>query len=181
MKRPQTDEFAVGYEQQLGEYAFGAQLVLTDTTDLIGWQIQGDGEYEDMPYVNPLTGETIMLKNLVTQPTLRKANDPGAAANVPPGTKFGQDYTGVFLTFRKRHTGPLVSRLVARLVGVEGSAASAAPAERERCLLHQLGRQGSQPSFVPGRPLTGRPAVGVQGSGNGRPALAAQGGRRRQL
>ena len=105
MKRPQTDQFALGYEQQLGEYALGAQLVVTDTTDLIGWQIQGDGEYEDVPYVNPLTGETIMLKNLVTQPTLRKANDPGAAANVPPGTKFEQEYTGVFLTFRKRHTG----------------------------------------------------------------------------
>ena len=105
LKRPQTDQFAVGYEQQLGEYVVGLQLITHETTDLIGWQIADDGEYEDMPYVNPLTGETIMLKNMIVQPTLQKGNRPGDAANAPPGTKYHQEYKGAFLTFAKRHTG----------------------------------------------------------------------------
>ena len=105
LKRPQTDQFFVGYEQQLGDYTVGVQLVKHDTTDLIGWQLDDDGVYEDFAYVNPLTGETIMLKNIIETPTSRKGNAPGADANVPAGTKYEQHYQGAFLTFAKRHTG----------------------------------------------------------------------------
>ncbi len=105
MERPQTDQFAVGYDQQLGNYVVGLQLVKHDTTDMIGWSLDDGGVYEDFPYVNPLTGETIILKNIIVEATARKGNAPGADANVPPGSKYEQEYQAVFLTFAKRHTG----------------------------------------------------------------------------
>ena len=105
MKRPETDQYALGYDQQLGNFVVGAQIVISETTDLIGWEILGDGVYEDVPFVNPLTGETIILKNIIVEPTTRKSNSPGPGANVPPGTDYWQEYEGYFLTFAKRRGG----------------------------------------------------------------------------
>ncbi len=143
MERPQTDEFAVGYEQQLGNYTVGAQVVITETTDLIGWQLQGGGVFEDVPYLNPLTGETITLRNIIDQPILRKANDPSADPNVPLA-KFEQDYKGVFLTFNKRHTGRW--SLNASLGWSEAKGVSQRPLNQNQGQAFYTGSEGRDPN-----------------------------------
>lgn len=144
LKRPQTDQYAVGYERQIGEYVVGLQLIAHETTDMIGWQIADDGEYEDTPYVNPLTGETIMLKNMIVQPTLQKGNRPGNAANAPRGTKYHQKYKGAFLTFAKRHTGRW--SLNASLGWAESKGFQPDALQESQNNAFYIGNQGSDPN-----------------------------------
>ena len=106
MKPPEFDQFAVGYEQQLSDsLTIGAELVIKEGTNLIGWHILDDGVYENVPFVNPETGETMTLFSIIEEPTRRKGNSPGPGANAPPDARYYQDYEGFFLTLRKRQVG----------------------------------------------------------------------------
>ncbi len=104
LKPPQTDQFTLGYEHQLGKhYAVAVQGVYKQTKNLIGWEILDDGVYEMVPWTNPFTGEVVELASIVVQPTTRKGNRPGDGSLAPPGENFNHDYKGAFLTFNKQY------------------------------------------------------------------------------
>jgi outer membrane receptor protein involved in Fe transport len=104
VKNPYTDQFALSFDQQLGnDYAIGVQLVKKDTEDIIGWQIEGDGVYAPFTWIDSFTGEEIELADTVVQPTRRKGNGPGPGSLAPDANYF-IDYEGAILTFRKRYT-----------------------------------------------------------------------------
>ena len=106
MKAPEYDQYALGYEQQLSEtLTFGAEVVIKKGKNLIGWQILDDGVYEEVPYVNPETGETMTLYSVIEEPTRRKGNSPGPGANAPPDARYYQDYQGIFVSLTKRKVG----------------------------------------------------------------------------
>ncbi|MCY3926861.1 MAG: TonB-dependent receptor [Acidobacteria bacterium] len=106
MKPPEFDQYAVGYEQQLSDsLTIGAEVVIKRGENLIGWHILDDGVYEEVPFVNPETGETMTLFSIIEEPTRRKGNSPGPGANAPPGARYYQDYEGFFVTLRKRQVG----------------------------------------------------------------------------
>ena len=106
MKPPEFDQYAVGYEQQLSDsLTIGAELVIKEGTNLIGWHILDDGVYEHVPFVNPEAGETMTLFSIIEEPTRRKGNSPGPGANAPPDARYYQDYEGFFVTLRKRQVG----------------------------------------------------------------------------
>ncbi len=101
----QTDQYALGYEHQVGtDMAIGVQAVYKETTNMIGWEILGDGLYEFVPFSDPQTGTIYQLANIIEQPTIRKGNRPGAGSLAPAGADYGQEYEGYFLTFDKRHS-----------------------------------------------------------------------------
>ena len=80
--------------------AFGTQYVYKTTKDLIGWEILG-GEYEQVPYTDPYTGNQYTLLNITENPIFRKGNDPGDF----PGSEnldYFQKYQGLIFTFDKR-------------------------------------------------------------------------------
>ena len=182
LERPQTDQYALGYEQQLGNFVVGAQMVISETEDLIGWQIGGDGVYEDVPFVNPLSGETIILKSIVTQATIRKGNDPGPGANVAPGDEVLPGLRGLLPHLREAsRRRPLVGGRVVGLVGEQRTTTQEPLTKPEQFLLHQQRGPGSQPSYLRRRPRSSRPGVGVQDPGNVRPALAAPGSGHRRI
>ncbi len=102
---PETDQYALGYERQIGsDMAVGVQTVYKKTTNMIGWEILGDGVYELVPFTDPQTGTVYQLASIVEQPTIRKGNRPGAGSLAPAGAGYGQEYEGYFLTFNKRHS-----------------------------------------------------------------------------
>jgi outer membrane receptor protein involved in Fe transport len=106
MKAPEYDQYALGYEQQLSEtLTLGAELVVKRGTNLIGWHILDDGVYEEVPFENPETGETMTLFGIVEEPTRRKGNSPGPGANAPPGARYHQDYEAIFVSLTKRKVG----------------------------------------------------------------------------
>ena len=106
MKAPEYDQYALGYEQQLSEtLTLGAEVVIKEGKNLIGWQILDDGVYEEVPYVNPETGETMTLYSVIEEPTRRKGNSPGPGANAPPDARYYQDYQGIFVSLTKRKVG----------------------------------------------------------------------------
>jgi len=105
LKAPETDQFTLGYEHQVGHnMSLGIQGVYKDTRNLIGWEILDDGVYEMLPWVNPITGELQPLASIIEQPTTRKGNRPGAGSLAPPGQEFEQQYKGATLVFNKRYT-----------------------------------------------------------------------------
>jgi hypothetical protein len=78
----------------------GVEYIHKYTKDLIGWESLG-GVWEQVPFVDPFTGETFNLLSQVEIPTRRKGNDPGDW----PGAEdldYEQTYDGVILTFDKR-------------------------------------------------------------------------------
>jgi hypothetical protein len=104
LKPPETDQFTLGYEHQVGRnMTIGIQGVYKDTKNLIGWEILDDGVYEMLPWRNPITGEIQELASIIVQPTTRKGNQPGAGSLAPPGQKFEQQYKGATLTLNKRY------------------------------------------------------------------------------
>jgi outer membrane receptor protein involved in Fe transport len=101
---PQTTQFALGFERQFKEnYSYGLSLVYKDTKDLIGFEHLGDGVYEEVPWVDPLTGQEFTLWSEIEPGTVRKGNRPGVTAG---GTfdEYNQEYWGVILTFNRRFT-----------------------------------------------------------------------------
>ena len=105
LEAPETDQFTLGYEHQLGRsFTLGIQGVYKETENLIGWEILGDGVYDFVPWTNPFTGEIEQLASIVEQPSTRKGNRPGDGSLAPPGTNYNQDYEGVVLSLNKRYS-----------------------------------------------------------------------------
>jgi hypothetical protein len=101
---PHTWQYALSFDQQLGEnYAFGIQLNYKKAEDIIGYQIEDDGEYTPFTYVDWMTGDEIELWMIDVQPTRRKGNGPGPGS-MAPDAKYHIDYKSAILTFRKRYS-----------------------------------------------------------------------------
>lgn len=107
VKNPYTDQFAFSFDQQIGQdAAIGGQLMLKSTNDMIGWQIEGDGECKQFLWDDPWTAgvtEQIPLCEVTKDPTRRKGNGPGAGS-LAPDAKYHIDYQGAILTYRKRYS-----------------------------------------------------------------------------
>jgi hypothetical protein len=112
VKPPKTLQYALGYDHQLSDnVAVGIQYVYKDTTDLIGWQING-GSWAPTTFTDPFTGKTYTLLNLVDNPTLQKSNSVGdfcdhiigggTASMCDQNLSYFQKYHGVVLTFTKK-------------------------------------------------------------------------------
>lgn len=86
-----------------GDDAVGVQAVYKDTTDLVGWEILGDGVYEPRPYVDPISGNSYVLLDPIVFPSLRKGNSPGFTVD-PDADEYFQEYWAVILTFDRRMT-----------------------------------------------------------------------------
>ncbi|MEE8384667.1 MAG: TonB-dependent receptor, partial [Dehalococcoidia bacterium] len=102
LKAPRTLQYAIGFEQQVSdEVSIGAQYVHKTAKDLVGWEIMGDGTYDEVPFTDPFTGNQYTMLSVVEPYTARKGNDPGEF----PGSEdmdYYQKYHGVILTFDKR-------------------------------------------------------------------------------
>ena len=104
LKAPQTTQYALGFERQFKQvYSYGLSVVYKDTKDLVGFEHMGDGVYEEVPWVDPLTGQQFTLWNEIEAGTVQKGNRPGVTAG---GTfdEYNQKYWGVMLTFNRRFT-----------------------------------------------------------------------------
>jgi outer membrane receptor protein involved in Fe transport len=105
LKPPETDQYALGYEHQVGSnMAFGIQAVHKRSKNLIGFEILGDGVYEMVDFEDPVTGEVYQLASIIEKPTIRKGNRPGEGSLAPPGSDYWQEYDGLFLTFNRRYS-----------------------------------------------------------------------------
>lgn len=109
---PKTLQYALGYEQQLSDtMALGAQYIYKDTSDLIGFEING-GLWSPQAFTDPFTGRQYTLLNLVENPTLVKGNffgdfcshieGGGSASMCGQRSDYWQKYHGVVLTFTKK-------------------------------------------------------------------------------
>ncbi len=99
----QTWEYTLGMEHQVGATStFGVMAVYKKTTNLIGWHILDDADYEIFNYTDPWTGQEFELRDYgVTGPTRMKGNSSGPGAN--GGDKpYEQDYKGLIFTYKKR-------------------------------------------------------------------------------
>jgi len=104
VKNPQTWQYALSWDQQIGEnYAFGIQLNRKKADDIIGFQIEDDGAYTPFTYVDWMTGDEIELWQIDVQPTRRKGNGPGPGS-MAPNANYHIDYKSAILTFRKRYS-----------------------------------------------------------------------------
>jgi hypothetical protein len=102
LKAPQTLQYSIGFEQAIGtNYSFGITGLYKDTKDLVGWEVLGDGVYEELPWTDPFTGDEYILLDPVVYPTLRKGNRPGytVAGYIP---EYWQEYWALILTFERR-------------------------------------------------------------------------------
>jgi len=76
------------------------------TDDMIGWQIEDDGECQPFLWDDPWTEgvvEQIHLCETTVEPTRHKGNGPGPGS-LAPGESYYIDYRGAVLTFKKRYT-----------------------------------------------------------------------------
>jgi len=99
----ETWEYTLGVEHQVGATStIGLQAVYKKTTNLIGWHILDDAEYEIFSYTEPGTGQVFELRDYAGEgPTLMKGNTSGPGAN--GGERpYEQDYRGLVLTYTKR-------------------------------------------------------------------------------
>ena len=104
LQPPETDQFTLGWERRLGDsFTFGIQGVYKEAKNLIGWEILDDGVVEQVPWTNPITGETEQLISILEQPTTRKGNGPGPGS-AAPGRNYHQDYEGVVFSFNRRYS-----------------------------------------------------------------------------
>jgi hypothetical protein len=98
----QTWEYTLGFEHQLtATSAIGISAVYKQTTNMIGWYIADDGEFNWRIIIDDVTGEEIRLKDYYVQPTRLKGNSTGPGAN-GGDRPYEQDFKGVFLTYKKR-------------------------------------------------------------------------------
>lgn len=109
---PRTLQYALGYDQQLtNTIAIGAQYIYKDTTDLIGFEING-GLWAPHPFTDPFTGAQYTLLDLVDNPTLVKGNfagdfcdhiiGGGSASMCNQNLHYFNKYHGLVLTFTKK-------------------------------------------------------------------------------
>lgn len=109
---PRTLQYALGYEQQLSDtMSVGGQYIYKDTTNLIGFEING-GLWAQHPFTDPFTGTQYTLLDLVENPTLVKGNfagdfcshivGGGSASMCNQDLHYFNRYKGLVLTFTKR-------------------------------------------------------------------------------
>ena len=107
VKNPYTDQYGLSFDQQLGSnYAVGAQLMVKHTDDMIGWQIEDDGECLPFLWDDPWTEgvvEQIPLCETIVEPTRHKGNSPGPGS-LAPDASYYIDYKGAVLTFKRRYS-----------------------------------------------------------------------------
>ncbi len=96
LKDPYTDQFAIGFDRELTPtIAFGANYIYKRSRDFVG-TINTGGTYVLVPFVNPLTGETIQVFNQTNDPTtdnLFLITNPDF---------FHQEYKGFLISVTKR-------------------------------------------------------------------------------
>ncbi len=98
----ETMEYTLGFEHQLtSTSAIGISVTYKDTTNLLGWYIDDDGEFEWATIIDDQTGEEIELMDYYVQPTRLKGNSTGPGAN-GGDRPYEQEYLGIFLTYNKR-------------------------------------------------------------------------------
>lgn len=102
LKAPRTLQYSLGFEHTFGgNYAIGVTGVYKDTEDLVGWEIMGDGVYEEVPFTDPFTGTQYTLLDPISLPTVRKGNSPGFTID-PDADRYWQEYWAVMVTFNRR-------------------------------------------------------------------------------
>ena len=102
-KLPSAWEYTLGVEHQVGETStISAQAIYKKTTNLIGWHILDDAEYEVFEYTDPDSGQVFPLRYYTDlEPTRMKGNSTGAG--VLGGDKpYEQEYTGLNLMYKRR-------------------------------------------------------------------------------
>ncbi len=107
VKNPYTWQYGLSFDQQLGgNYAIGAQVVIKNTDDIIGWQIEDDGVCVPFLWDDPWTEDVVEqtpLCEITQEPTLHKGNGPGPGS-LAPGATYHIDYKGAIVTFKKRYS-----------------------------------------------------------------------------
>ena len=105
LKAPRSDQYTVGLESRIPlGLELGLQMIYKDTEDLIGWEILGDGTYQLVSTINPLTGEAMEFANVLESPTVRKGNRPGDGSLAPPGISYEQTYRAAIFTLARMPT-----------------------------------------------------------------------------
>lgn len=68
LKNPYTDQFAIGFDRELTTgMAIGASFIYKRGEDYIGW-LNTVGQYEEVPFFDPVTGNTINVFNQINDP-----------------------------------------------------------------------------------------------------------------
>ena len=99
----ETWEYTLGVEHQVGATStFGAMAVYKKTSNLIGWHILDDADYETFTYTDPWTEQVFELRDYgEVGPTRMKGNSSGPGAN-GGDRPYEQEYKGLILTYKKR-------------------------------------------------------------------------------
>lgn len=96
LKDPYTDQFAIGFDRQFGaDFALSASYIYKKSKDFIGTNNIG-GQYVDVPIVDPITGQTIIVKNQINDPT----TDNHFLITNP--SVFYERYKGFLISMQKR-------------------------------------------------------------------------------
>lgn len=105
LEAPRTLQYSLGFETELHDnYSLGVMGVYKDTSNQIGWEILGDGVYEEIQFTDPIDGRTYTLLDPIEFPTVRKGNQPGFTA---AGflDDYWSEYYGAVLTLNRRFSG----------------------------------------------------------------------------
>jgi len=103
LQAPRALQYSLGLEHQVGrDYSVGIQGVYKNTKNLVGWEWTG-GAWQEVPFVDPFTGNSYTLWSQTEQPLLFKGNQPGPN---PTGITdpYWQKYQALILTFNKRYS-----------------------------------------------------------------------------
>jgi hypothetical protein len=101
-KNAEVREYTLGFDHALtATSAIGISATYKQTSNLLGWYIDDDGEFEWHTIIDEATGEEIQLMDYYVEPTRLKGNSTGPGAN-GGDRPYEQDYLGVFLTYTKR-------------------------------------------------------------------------------
>jgi hypothetical protein len=108
LKAPRTLQYALGWEKQIGDkYSVGIQGVYKDTSDLIGWEILGDGIHGETQFTDPFTGQSYTIFDYNCDgcvfPSIRKGNKPGVTVD-PSADAYFQEYYAAIVTLNRRFT-----------------------------------------------------------------------------
>jgi hypothetical protein len=98
----ETWEYTLGFDHQLtATSAIGISATYKQTSNLLGWYIDDDGEFDWATITDDVTGNEIRLMDYYDPPTRYKGNSTGPGSN-GGDRPYEQDYLGVFLTYTKR-------------------------------------------------------------------------------